>query len=69
MKQINRSPVQSSMIAEMGYEDGTMTVLFKNGDLWEYDATETQYRSIINAPSIGVAFNVVKRGLQGRKVN
>lgn len=69
MKQINRSPVQSSMIAEMGYEDGTMTVLFKNGDLWEYDATDEIYKRIIHAPSVGIAFNYAKKTLNGRKAN
>lgn len=53
-------PVQSSNIAEVGYEPATMTleVAFHNGTIYQYfDVPEALYQELIHAESVGTFLN------------
>lgn len=52
--------VESSTIAAMGHDEthNVMTVQFKNGSLYEYqNVDKSTYGVILNAPSVGKAFD------------
>ena len=49
--------VESSNIASVGYEDGTLTVEFKSGGIYEYYyVPEIVYEHFLEAPSKGRYF-------------
>ena len=53
---MNRTPVNSSNVASVGYEPNTLTleVEFKNGTLYQYfDVPETVYQELMRASSVG----------------
>ncbi|MGA2614299.1 MAG: KTSC domain-containing protein [Spirochaetia bacterium] len=53
---MNRIPVSSSNVAEVGYDPITMVleVAFQNGGVYQYfDVPETVYSELMRAPSIG----------------
>ncbi|HYD86274.1 MAG TPA: KTSC domain-containing protein [Vitreimonas sp.] len=57
---MERLPVSSSNIAEIGYDQGaeTLEVLFKNGGLYHYfNVPPVEYEQLINATSVGSYFN------------
>lgn len=57
---MDRTPVQSSHIASVGYDAGTrkLHVEFHNGDLHEFSNVPEQYaRTFMNDRSIGSAFH------------
>lgn len=57
---MERMPVQSSNIAEVGYEPATMTleVAFHNGTIYQYfDVPEALYQELIRAESVGTFLN------------
>lgn len=75
MNTIKMTPVDSSQIARMGFEEdetaskGTMSVEFKNGDVWHYTSVPVAlYDSIRGSDSVGKTFNTVKNRLAGKKV-
>ncbi|HZL56786.1 MAG TPA: KTSC domain-containing protein [Bryobacteraceae bacterium] len=51
-------PVQSSNVAEIGWESDKLTVRFRDGAEYEYPGvTERQYKDLMAAPSKGRALN------------
>lgn len=53
---MNRTPVSSSNVAEIGYDPATMTleVAFRDGSVYQYfDVPETVYQEFMGAPSKG----------------
>lgn len=59
MKTIGMEVVSSSMLKAIGYDesDQTVSVQFKNGDVWHYIGVDKQtYDFVRSAPSIGHAF-------------
>ena len=57
---MNRTPVNSSNIAEIGYDPPTMTleVAFKQGTAYQYfDVPETVYQELMRADSKGKFLN------------
>lgn len=63
--------VESSNIASIGWEDGTLTVEFKSGGLYEYDhVPESVYEHFLNADSKGRYFRFhVRNDYNYRKIN
>lgn len=51
------TPLNSSYIAKISYNDGTIYVLFKNGFNCAYSATEELYNEFISAESVGKFWN------------
>ncbi len=57
---MNRIPVQSSNIADIGYDEQSMTleVGFKNGTVYQYfDVPEAVHQEFMNAGSKGTFLN------------
>ena len=57
---MNRIPVQSSNVEEVGYEQETMTleVLFHNGNVYQYfDVPQSVYEGLLRAESVGKFLN------------
>ena len=57
---VDRIPVQSSNVAEVGYDPGSMIleVLFHSGSVYQYfDVPEGLFREILQADSVGRFFN------------
>lgn len=53
---MNRVPVNSSNILEIGYDPSTQTleILFKNGNIYQYfDVPQNVHDSLISASSMG----------------
>lgn len=51
-------PVNSSHIKEVGYENGTMHVRFRTGDLYRYENVGPKiYSGLLKAPSPGSFFH------------
>ncbi len=51
---MNMTPVSSSNISSIGYENGTLYVCFHNGGLYSYfDVPESVYHALMAAPSHG----------------
>jgi len=53
---MNRKPVSSSNISEVGYDPDTQTleVLFTNGNIYQYfDIPQTVYESLMSSGSVG----------------
>ena len=60
---MDRDPVDSSMIASIGYDQtsGIVEVEFRpNGQVWQYyDVPEITYNEVRSAGSLGKAFNAM----------
>lgn len=55
---IQLTPVKSSNIAELGWNDGVLHVRFKNGGLFSYSGiTNAMYDELLKAESIGSHFS------------
>jgi hypothetical protein len=57
---MKRIPVNSSNVAEVGYDPSanTLEVLFKNGGLYQYfDVPQAVYEELIQAASVGKYLN------------
>jgi hypothetical protein len=57
---MERSPVQSSNVAEVGYDPASMTleVLFHNGSIYRYfDVPQAVYSELMSAASVGAYLN------------
>ena len=53
---MNRTPVNSSTVASVGYDPNTLTleVEFKEGSVYQYfDVPETVYHELMRASSVG----------------
>lgn len=58
---MNLTPVKSSAIDAIGYEAGSMEVLYKGGRRYRYEGvSQDQYDALLTAESIGRALNSVK---------
>jgi hypothetical protein len=67
---MNRQPVQSSHIAEIGHDgDSVLEVAFKNGAVHQYPATADEYQALLNADSVGAHFHKHFRSRESRRVN
>jgi KTSC domain len=69
---MQRVPVRSSTIAEIGYEEETsiLEIEFQSGAIYEYlDVPSSVYSELLTAPSIGRYFdqNVKKAGYPCRR--
>lgn len=59
----NMRPVFSSHITHVGYEDGQLHVLYKNGKTSVYEGVPPDVANgVIGAPSIGTAIHATIRG-------
>lgn len=60
---MERERVDSSMIASVGYDEGTGTVEIEfrsNGQIWQYyDVPETTYNEFRGVGSLGKAFHAI----------
>lgn len=62
---IPRIQVSSSMIKEMGYQNGTVAVQFNNGSVYHYQNVPPEvYQAVIGAQggSVGQTFNAKIKG-------
>lgn len=62
---MERVPVSSSSIAEIGYDSNTATleIMFSDGRVYQYfEVPQAIYEDLMNAPSIGRYFHVHIRG-------
>jgi len=71
---MERTPVESSNVASVGYDEETKTleVAFKSGSIYQYSGVEPQtHADLMGAESIGkfVQQNIVKAGFRGQKVD
>ena len=63
MKEEELTPVQSSNLEAVGYNDFTLTVKFKNGSIYDYAGVpQAVAGELLTAVSIGAAFNAIIRG-------
>lgn len=47
-------PVSSSRMSKVGWENNTMFVQFKNGQVYAYEnVSKSEYESFLNSPSLG----------------
>ena len=59
---MNRHPVSSSRIANVGWENNTMEVQFHNGTVYQYHGVSSQeYQNFLNSPSLGSALSVLDK--------
>lgn len=56
---MNRTPVKSSAIRSLGYEDGMLHVEFPSG-VWSMEVTPEEYAAVLASDSIGRAVNALK---------
>ncbi len=53
---MNLLPVSSSRMNSVGWEDNTMYIQFKNGQIYAYEnVSKSEYEDFINSPSLGSA--------------
>ena len=58
MSNIEMKPVESSNIAEVGYDEGTLYVRFTNNTLYTYfEVSEDLFHNLVTADSVGKYFN------------
>lgn len=63
---MDRLPVVSSNIAEIGYDDAsaTLEVMFSDGRVYQYfDVPQATYEQLMHASSVGQFFNKEIRGI------
>ena len=71
---MERTPVESSNVASVGYDEETKTleVAFKSGSIYQYPGVEPQtHADLMAAESVGkfVNQNIVKAGFRGQKMD
>ena len=55
---MNRHPVSSSRIANVGWENDIMEVQFHNGAIYQYyNVSQDEYTAFLNSPSLGSALS------------
>lgn len=55
---MERRPVSSSRIANIGWENNIMEVQFHNGSIYQYyDVSKEEYKSFLASPSLGSALS------------
>lgn len=60
--EVERFPVDSSMIKSMGYGAGAVVVEFPNGHLFAYEMPHAEWEKFRDAESLGKYFNTVIKG-------
>lgn len=51
-------PVSSSRMSKVGWENNTMFVQFKNGQVYTYEnVSKYEYENFLNSPSLGSALS------------
>jgi hypothetical protein len=69
---MNRVPVLSSNIAEVGYDAETkvLEIMFNRGSVYQYDDVPAfEYTNLVNANSVGQYFNMmIKNQYKFRKI-
>ncbi len=63
-------PVVSTNIASVGYENGTLVVAFRSGQIYAYQGVPLiKYQQFLNAPSKGNYFNThIKKNYISRRI-
>ena len=67
---MNRTPVKSSFLAAIGYDEAskTLEVELKNGKIYQYlDFPPEEFAALRAAESLGAHYNIVKRGFPSRR--
>lgn len=67
---MNRTPVKSSYIDSIGYEDGIIEITYRSGKVYRYIGVPAdEYESVMGAESIGKAFkeHILKGGFTVEK--
>lgn len=62
---MERTPVDSSAVKSVGYDDSrqALELEYVDGDVYQYfDVPETLYRALLDAPSIGQFVNTEIKG-------
>lgn len=58
MTSVSYTPVSSSNVAAVGYEDSDLYVKFNNGSEYKYSGVPSSiYEQLLNAPSVGSFLN------------
>lgn len=66
---MNRHPVSSSRIANVGWENDIMEVQFHNGVIYQYyNVSQTEYLNFLNEPSLGSALSRLDKIHRYRRV-
>lgn len=59
---MNRQPVSSSRIANVGWENNIMQVQFHNGAIYNYyGVTSTEFQNFMNSASLGSALSRIDK--------
>lgn len=59
---MNRFPVNSSRISNVGWENNTLEIGFRDGAVYQYHGVSmSEYQNFINSPSLGSALNDLQR--------
>lgn len=66
---MNRRPVSSSRIANVGWENDVMEVQFHNGAVYQYyEVSQSEYQNFLNSPSLGSALSRLDKVHRYRRV-
>lgn len=66
---MNLRPVSSSRISNVGWEDNTLYVQFKNGVIYAYfNVSQSEYSDFINSASLGSSLSRLDKVHQYRKL-
>ncbi|MGN1012296.1 MAG: KTSC domain-containing protein [Clostridia bacterium] len=59
---MNRTPVYSSRISSVGWDNNTLEVQFKDGAIYQYyNVSYSEYSNFINASSLGSALSYIDK--------
>jgi hypothetical protein len=64
---MNHISVSSSTVRSIGYENGVLEVIFKNGLIFQWDVPESIYREFMSAPSKGTFVHSRLKGRYGER--
>ena len=66
---MNRTPVKSSAVLSMGYEDGILEIEYPGGRVYRLEGVSPdQYDAVLQADSIGRAVNALKGSCECHRV-
>ena len=69
---MTRTPVKSSHISSVGYDNGTMTVEYANGALYQYaGVAEDDYATMLSGESVGKGLKSIinKEGVVSQRLD
>lgn len=59
---MNRKPIHSSRISSVGWENNTLEVQFKGGNIYQYfGVVEAEYKMLINSVSPGKTITQIQK--------